>query len=106
MGHSELRRRVNGVLSSHDSRAGQVVDIIVAALILSICALSVVEYSVADPGAREVLWRVEQGITVIFLLEYLIRWWAQGFSLRYPFRPLAIVDLLAVFLCHNSIGIL
>ncbi|MCS7023066.1 MAG: potassium channel family protein [Gemmataceae bacterium] len=40
-------------------------------------------------------WYAELFITVYFTVEYFIRWWLAR-SWRYPLRPLAIVDLLAL----------
>ena len=46
-------------------------------------------------GWQFFLWS-ERVVAVIFTIEYLIRWICAKDRLRYPFTPMAIVDLLAV----------
>lgn len=41
------------------------------------------------------LWS-ERVVAGIFTIEYLIRWFFSRNKLRYPFRPMAIVDLVAI----------
>jgi voltage-gated potassium channel len=46
----------------------------------------------------------ETVVVVIFTIEYVIRWALADTKLRYPFRPLAIVDLLAILPFYVQLG--
>ncbi len=52
------------------------------------------EFADNDNAAVFFLWS-ERVVTVLFTIEYFVRW-INARSLLYPFRPMAIVDLLAV----------
>jgi len=94
-----LQAWVDHALNHADSPVGRIVELSIGLLILAACAAWVLE---AQLGETDLAWTVpylgafETGITVVFLIEYLIRWWAKRFSIRYLFTPLAIVDLLAI----------
>ena len=66
-------------------------------MILTACALYVLERSAFVPdGVKAVFQTIEFVITLVFLVEYLIRFWAKGYSIRYLFTPLALIDLAAI----------
>jgi voltage-gated potassium channel len=46
-------------------------------------------------GPTFFLWS-ERAVAAIFTIEYLVRWWAARDRRFYPFRPLALIDLMAV----------
>ncbi len=70
------------------------VDIFVLACIVASCALVVLEHlDLVDPGAALVL---EMIFTTIFVVEYLLRWYAAPRRLLYPLTFYAIVDLVAI----------
>lgn len=52
------------------------------------------EFSDSDNAAAFFLWS-ERVVTILFTIEYFARWIASR-SLVYPFRPMAIIDLLAI----------
>ena len=91
-----LRERVDWYLNEPDSFVGKVVEMTVAALIATVAVLFVLSTLDLPASALRAIWSVEQAITVVFLIEYLVRWWAKGFSVRYLFTPMAIIDLLAI----------
>jgi len=91
-----LQERVDWILNEPASVPGRIVELVVGALILAVCAVFVVLSLDLEPGTRRLLVAVETGITVFFLVEYLARWWARRFSWRYLVTPLAIIDLVAV----------
>jgi voltage-gated potassium channel len=71
-----------------------VVDLLVLACILASCALIPLEELYPEHG--RLLWRLEQTFVGIFVLEYLVRWYAARNRLRYPFSFYAVIDLLAI----------
>jgi len=90
-----LRDRVERVLFAQDSFQGQIIELVVGLLIFVICALFVWESLEISAATHRILSMVEWAITLVFLIEYLVRLWARRFSVRYIFSPMAIIDLLA-----------
>ncbi|MEZ6186480.1 MAG: ion transporter [Planctomycetota bacterium] len=94
------RERWDLFLNDASTGPGRVIEFVTGALILIVCAIYVVDREISSghlpalASMQETLQGIETGITVLFLLEYFVRWWASG-SWRYPLRPLAIVDLVA-----------
>jgi voltage-gated potassium channel len=76
------------------TRASAVVDVVVMVAILLACAVAVLQHF--DPGRRELYRQVELFFSVLFVAEYLLRWYAAPNRLLYPFTPLALLDLLAI----------
>ena len=67
-----------------------------ALLVLIVCITFVVEtYDVSKELIRFLLG-VDTVITLIFLCDYIVRWWAKRFSLKYPFTIFALIDLVAI----------
>jgi len=91
-----LQERVDWYLNEPESFVGRVVEAIVGVLILIVSGLFVLYTLDLPPAARQTVLHLETAITVIFLVEYLIRWWAKGFSFRYLLTPMAIIDLIAI----------
>lgn len=91
-----LQERVDWYLNEPASVPGRLAELLVAALILAVSAVFVLLSLDLEPGTQRVLVAVETAITVIFLVEYLVRWWARRFSWRYLLTPLALIDLVAV----------
>lgn len=94
-----LQERIDHVLNQADSVAGRVVELSIGLLILLACSLYVLEAELV--GTEQADWipllvTIENAITVVFLVEYLIRFWARGFSPRYLITPMALVDLIAI----------
>ena len=90
-----LRERVERTLFAQDSFEGQIVELVVGVLIILICALFVWESLDVSPAMHRILGRVEWAITLVFLIEYMVRLWARRLSLRYILSPMAIIDFLA-----------
>lgn len=89
------REQIDRILSEQDSIPGRVVEMVVAFLILGICGLFVWQSFPVSPRTGRILSVVEWWVTLLFVLEYLVRLWAKRFSLRYMLTPMALIDLLA-----------
>ncbi len=88
--------RMDWYLNEPASTTGRVIEAVVGALILAICALFILSTLELPPATMRVIRTLEVAITVIFLVEYLVRWWAKGFSLRYLVSPMALIDGAAI----------
>lgn len=91
-----LRKRIDWYLNQPASTAGEVIESVVSLLILAICALFVLSTLDLSAGTMRVVRGIEYAITVIFLIEYLVRWWTKGFSILYLFTPMALIDAAAI----------
>jgi voltage-gated potassium channel len=84
------------------TRLSLAVDIVVLACIILSCSLIVVELIHPEHTAK--LNRIELVFTGIFIVEYLLRWYAARNRWLYPFQALAILDLLAILPSLLTIG--
>lgn len=91
-----LQDRIDWYLNEPASVVGRVVELAVGTLILAVCVLFVLSTLDLPAAAMRTVLGLETAITVIFLVEYLVRWWAKGFSLRYLATPMALIDLTAI----------
>ena len=89
------REQIDRYLSEPDSVPGRIVELVVGFLILGICGLFVWQSFPVSPRTERTLSSLEWWITLVFVVEYLLRLWARRFSLRYLLSPMAIIDLLA-----------
>ena len=99
LGQSPLQARVDHILNEPDTPTGRVVELVIGSLIVIFCAAYVLESELAGTqyaGWIPFLQTTELAITLVFLVEYLVRWWARAFSVRYLFTPMALVDLISI----------
>ncbi len=94
-----LRHRLNEVLepyrsSSESTRISLQMDIFIISCILLSCALIPAEH--LWPEHQEVFWYLDLFFTGIFIIEYLLRWYASENRIRYPLTKFAIIDLVAI----------
>ncbi|GMH76527.1 hypothetical protein TrLO_g15985 [Triparma laevis f. longispina] len=66
----------------------------------SLCILSSITYAILtiptlSPLTSVTLTLLEDGISVFFGVEYVVRWISLGFSPKYFFKPLAVIDLVS-----------
>ena len=92
----DVRKKVDFFVNKSESTAAKFLELCGVMLILLICIIYVWENQSTDLLVKTYLFYIEQVIGYIFLIEYLVRWWAKYFSIKYLFTPFAIVDLLSV----------
>jgi voltage-gated potassium channel len=71
-----------------------IVDLVIIFCILLACLLIPIEYFF--PQYRHRIWTIEFWITIIFILEYALRWYSAPDRLRYPITFYALIDLIAI----------
>lgn len=69
-------------------------ELFIVACIL--CSLTLIPLEILFPEHHPLLWKVELGLTAIFVVEYLTRWALSENRLLYPFTRFAVIDLLAI----------
>lgn len=91
-----FRKKIDLSLNECETIPGQVFELFISFLVLFISMIFVVQTYSIPPHFAETLNKIEKSITIIFLMEYLLRWWSKGCSIKYFFTPLAVIDLLAI----------
>jgi voltage-gated potassium channel len=99
-----LRQRLDELLQPYrgnpsQPRTGLWIDVTLVLAILASCAAVVVEHltdAAAHPLLHQILLVAEATFTVLFTLEYLLRWYASPNRWRYPFTVHALIDLIAI----------
>lgn len=91
-----LKNRCDKMLNHEDTLLGQTYACIMAVLVLTVCTTFVIGTYPVSKGVSETLFLIEIVITVWFLVDYILRWWVRDFSVRYPFTPMAVIDLMTI----------
>jgi len=76
------------------TRISLLTDIFILICIVISCAL--IPLGHYYPEYEAFFWRSEIVFTVIFIIEYLLRWYAAEKRWRYPFTFYALIDLIAI----------
>lgn len=87
---------IRQVFSDNNSFSGRIFEFFTSILVLLLCIIFVIETYPIPESLFNFLITVELAITSFFLLEYIVRWWALSFSIRYLFTGLAIIDFIAI----------
>ncbi len=97
MNKMTLREKIRFWFDDLDTPLGKAVDLVVIALILIACGLAVAFTLVEeDSPAYGMLYRFDQVISVLFLIEYLLRLWSARRPLRYAFSLYGVIDVVAI----------
>ena len=95
----QLRARVREVMEPFQggpgaTRVSLVVDLAVLICIVASCVLVAAEW--LWPRWLHLFTAAEAVFTALFIVEYVARWYSAENRWRYPFTPLAVLDLLAI----------
>ena len=75
---------------------GKAIDIVIVLLNLAVCLMFVLTtYHLSDHDAA-LLWKMEEGVTALFIIEYAARMYAAKNRLRHFFEIYSIIDLVAI----------
>ena len=96
MSRTKLQQKVDDAINKGDTWAGVVYNAIMALLVLTVCVDFVIQTYPIPAATARILGTVDLVITVLFLIDYIIRWWAKQFDPRYPFTIMAIIDFIAI----------
>ncbi|MCB1112365.1 MAG: ion transporter [Chlamydiales bacterium] len=92
----KFRNYCDQMLNFERTAYGRAYAVVMALLVLIICANFVIETYPISSQLYDWLRLSDRLISVIFLFDYLLRWWVKRFDWRYPFTPMAIVDLVSI----------
>ena len=90
------RERVRFYLLDHRTRLGRGIDIALLTLNLVFVGVFVAQSYDISRSTRDVLWRAEIAIAVVFSVEYVLRLYGARDRLDEATDPYTVVDLLSV----------
>jgi hypothetical protein len=75
---------------------------LVAVLVTALCCAV---GTLPELGNESRFWlnNVEADFTVVFLVEYVLRWWSRSFSLKYLLKATSLIDLLSIAPTYLSV---
>ncbi len=91
--HREL---VRFYLLDHRTPLGKAIDIALFGLNVAFVAIFVAETYALSADLRAALWRLEVGIAVVFLVEYVLRLYGAADRFAEVTNPYTVADLLAI----------
>ncbi len=91
-----LREKIAFYLEDIESPLGKGINLFITGLVLVSSAIFVVETYKIPVALRQQLSVLEDGILVVFVIEYLLRFWVAEQRSKYLFSLYSIVDLLAI----------
>ena len=91
-----MRKKIAFYLGDIETPVGQVINLLLMGLILLSSAIFVVETYPISHSVRTILNAIDQLILVIFLVEYLLRFWCADSKIKFILRPFALIDLIAI----------
>lgn len=91
-----FREKVDLALNESRTLGGQLFEVFTSILVIVLCGIFVLQTYAIPENLFNFFISLETVITFFFLIEYIIRWWAKSFSLRYLFSFMAIIDFIAI----------
>lgn len=93
---SKIKQRINFYFEDLTTPMGKAFDLVVVSLIFLVCAAFVVETYDIPERVRKIASFMEVTIIVIFIIEYLLRFWVSEKKLKHFFHIYSLIDLAAI----------
>jgi len=93
---SKLKDRIDFYFEDLTTPMGKTFDLVVIALIFIMCGVFVLETYDLPESVMKVVKQVELVITIIFIIEYLLRFWVAERKLKFFFNIYSLIDLAAI----------
>ncbi|MDX2212126.1 MAG: ion transporter [Oculatellaceae cyanobacterium bins.114] len=91
-----LRQQIAFYLEDIETPLGRLINFVITGLVLFSSAIFIaLTYPISD-SARAILNVIDTGILVIFLVEYLLRFWCAENKAKYIFSLYSLIDLMAI----------
>jgi len=90
------KQQCDKILNREDTLLGQCYALFMAALVIVICGNFVAQTYVESSVTMYRLQFLDTVITFVFLIDYVLRFWVNNFSVTYLFTPMALIDLLTI----------
>jgi len=93
---SRFKQRINFYFEDLTTPMGKAFDLVVISLIFLVCVAFVVETYDIPERVRKTVNLLETTIIVIFIIEYLLRFWVAEKKLKHLFHIYSLIDLAAI----------
>lgn len=91
-----IQRKIASYLEDIETPVGRATNLTIMGLILLSSAIFVAQtYSISD-AVRNIIDNIDRLIGVIFVSEYIIRFWCAENKLKFFLRPFSLLDLIAI----------
>jgi voltage-gated potassium channel len=91
-----LRRTVAVYLEDIETPAGRAVNLFLLGLILLSSVIFVAQTYPIPDSVRNIIDAIDRLIGVIFVVEYLLRFWCADEKTKFFFRPYSLLDFIAI----------
>jgi len=91
-----FKERINFYFEDIKTPMGMAFDIFIIVLIFVVSAIFVIETYDISPELRQALIHIDTAIILVFIVEYLLRFWVAKRKTRHFFNIYSLVDLLAI----------
>ncbi|NEP13482.1 MAG: ion transporter [Symploca sp. SIO2C1] len=91
-----LRKKTAFYLQDIETPTGRAINFLIMGLILLSSVIFVADTYPIPTSLRIILDRIDYCILIIFVVEYLIRFWCAETKISFLFHPLSIIDLVAI----------
>jgi voltage-gated potassium channel len=99
-----LRSKLHEIIFEADTRSGKLFDLILMALIIiSVIAVMLDSIKSIHQQYTGILYAIEWAFTILFSIEYILRLYSVGKSMKYAASFFGIVDLFAILPTYISI---
>jgi voltage-gated potassium channel len=99
-----MRQRLYNIIFGTDTKGGRLFDVVLLWFIIFSVGVVILE-SIPEIGTRylQAFGTIEWGLTVLFTIEYLLRWWSSPKPAKYLFSAWGFIDLLALLPTYLSL---
>ncbi|MBW4471650.1 MAG: ion transporter [Stenomitos rutilans HA7619-LM2] len=92
----QLRQKVTFYLEDIETSIGRAINLGITGLVLLSSAIFVAQTYPLSSSLRQTLEAIDNGILVIFAIEYLLRFWCAEHKARFFFSLFSLIDLFVV----------
>lgn len=91
-----IRKKIASYLEEIEKPIGRAINLLIMGLILLSSIIFIAQtYPISD-SVRNIIDTIDRFIGVIFVAEYLIRFWCADNKLKFLLRPFSLLDLIAI----------
>ena len=93
---SKFKQRINFYFDDLTTPMGKTFDLVIIALIFLACVIFVIKTYNIPERLEETLNLIETIIIIVFIIEYLLRFWVAEKKLKFFFNIYSLIDLAAI----------
>ena len=91
-----LRKKVTSYLEEIETPVGRAINLLIMVLILLSSIIFIAQTYPLPETVRNIIDTIDRLIGIIFVAEYIIRFWCADNKVTFFFRPFSLLDLIAI----------